>query len=151
MLCFILSVVQAAEADKSTTAKQTTAKEPSPLDIIKNATEKSTVPLQKKFFYDSKGKTDPMYMPWKYIDESAVTSAGGETGKSVEIEVSSLPESIDKQLTGVVWCTKEPLALIGDKIVREGDEIAHVKILKINKGEVVFLYAGKKFPVKVSS
>jgi len=151
LFCFIFSVIQAAEADKPTTAVQTTAKEASPLDVIKSATEKSTVTFQKKFFYDSKGKADPMYMPWKYIDESGVGPAGTEAGKGIEAEVSSLPESIDKQLTGVVWCSKEPRALIGDKIVREGDEIAHVKVLKINKGEVIFLYAGKKFPVKVSS
>ncbi|MDI6783855.1 MAG: hypothetical protein QME64_07155 [bacterium] len=150
-VCFMFSVIQAAEAVQPTTAVQTTAKEASPLEVIKSATEKSTVTFQKKFFYDSKGKADPMYMPWKYIDESGVGPAGTVTGKGTEAELSSLPESIDKQLAGVVWCAKEPLALIGDKIVREGDEIAHVKVLKINKGEVIFLYAGKKFPVKVSS
>lgn len=146
-LTLIMSLCFAA--DKSTTSKDTTAKEPSPLEIITSATEKSTVTFQKKFIYDSKGKSDPMLMPWKFIDESA-TSSSGESGK-VMVEPEVLPEGIDKQLTGVVWCAKEPLALIGDKIVREGDEIAHVKILKINKGEVIFLYAGKKFPVKVSS
>ena len=136
-------------ADKPATSTETTAKAPSPLDIITSATEKSTVTFQKKFFYDSKGKADPMLMPWKYIDESAAPTGTG-AGKGDQ-DISSLPESIDKQLSGVVWCPKEPLALIGDKIVREGDEIAHVKVLKINKGEVIFLYAGKKFPVKVSS
>lgn len=144
-LVISIGIVQAA--DKPTTSAQTTAiKEKSPLDIIKSATGKNTVTFQKKFFYDSKGKQDPMYMPWKYISESA----GPSTRTNGEIDVL-LPESIDKQLSGIVWSAREPLALIGDKIVREGDEIAHAKILKINKGEVIFLYSGKKFPVKVNS
>jgi hypothetical protein len=141
-----LCLVQAA--DNPTTSSQTTAvKEKSPLDIINTATEKSTVTFQKKFFYDSKGKQDPLLMPWKYINES-----GGGTGVKVGVDgVVTLPEDIDKQLMGVVWSAHDPVALIGDRIVREGDEIAHVKVLKINKGEVIFLYSGKKFPVKVSS
>ena len=151
MCGFIISIVPAADKTqtKQTTSTQTTTKEASPLDIIKNATEKNTITFQKKFFYDSKGKSDPMFMPWRFINES---SGSTETGRDItEQEISSLPDGIDKQLTGVVWSMYKPTALIGDKIVREGDEIAHVKVLKINKGEVIFLYAGKKFPVKVNS
>jgi hypothetical protein len=142
-----VGLVQAA--DKPTTSTQTTAvKEKSPLEVINSATEKNTITFQKKFFYDSKGKQDPMLMPWKYVNESA---GSGNAGKGIDGIETTLPEDIDKQLSGIVWSTHEPLALIGDRIVREGDEIAHAKVLKINKGEVIFLYSGKKFPVKVSS
>jgi hypothetical protein len=147
-LALSVGIVQAV--DKPTTSTQTTAvNEKSPVDIINNATEKNTVSFQKKFFYDSKGKQDPMLMPWKYINESASTGNAEDKG-AMGGEVT-LPEDIDKQLMGVVWSAHDPLALIGDRIVREGDEIAHVKVLKINKGEVIFLYSGKKFPVKVSN
>ncbi|MCX7919233.1 MAG: hypothetical protein N3A72_06430 [bacterium] len=153
LICFFsISVVSFSfSADKSASSKDTTAKEPSPLEIIASATEKSTVTFQKKHIYDSKGKDDPMLMPWKFIEESGTPSSSGVKGgvKGTDLEPATLPEEIERQVTGIVWCPKEPLALIGDKIVREGDEVAHAKILKINKGEVIFLYAGKKFPVKV--
>lgn len=148
ILVLPLGLVQAA--DKAAMSTDTTAvKEKSPLDIIDTATEKSTVTFQKKYFYDSKGKQDPMLMPWKYMKESgegAASDIKDSNGDGV-----TLPENIDKQLSGVVWSAHDPVALIGDRIVREGDEIAHAKVLKINKGEVIFLYSGKKFPVKVSS
>jgi hypothetical protein len=147
ILSFVVSAALVQAADKPTTSTQTTAiKEKSPIDVINNATEKNTITFQKKFFYDSKGKQDPMLMPWKYTNESGSTDDKGPAGPD-----TTLPNDIDKQLSGVVWSDREPLALIGDRIVREGDEIAHVKVLKINKGEVIFLYSGKKFPVKVSS
>jgi hypothetical protein len=147
LVSFTVSVGLVQAADNPTASTQTTAvKEKSPLDVINSATEKNTVTFQKKFFYDSKGKQDPMLMPWKYTNESGSTDDKGPVGPD-----TTLPNDIDKQLSGVVWSDREPLALIGDRIIREGDEIAHVKVLKINKGEVIFLYSGKKFPVKVSS
>ncbi|MFB3897836.1 MAG: hypothetical protein ACE14V_16215, partial [bacterium] len=134
LVSFVVSVGLVQAADKSTTSTQTTAvKEKSPLEVINSATEKSTITFQKKYFYDSKGKQDPMLMPWKYINESG--GAAGTGDKGVAEGGLTLPDEIDKQLSGIVWSEHDPLALIGDRIVREGDEIAHAKILKINKGE----------------
>ena len=40
------------------------------------------------------------------------------------------------QLKGIVWDAKNPYALIGDKVVAEGDYLDNKKILKINKDSI---------------
>lgn len=147
-----IGLVSAAEKVQSPPSKkeQSAVKEKEPTAgesmINLEAGQKGLQTLEKKYYYDSKGKADPMNMPWLYESKSSVPAGT----KEIPELVTSLPDSIQKQVTGVVWSEREPLALVGDKIVHEGDEIAHAKVVKINQGEVIFLYSGKMFPVKIS-
>lgn len=139
---------KAATEQKKT--EKPTVKEPEPAALIEKAmvSKQATENLQKKYYYDSKGKPDPMYIPWRVQGEVTGKQSGAPGATGVDIV---LPETVGAQVCGVVWSPKDPVALVGDKIVHEGDEITSAKVVKINKGEVIFLYGGKTFPVKVGT
>lgn len=52
-------------------------------------------------------------------------------------------------LKGIVWDKSRPFAIIGYKIVVEGDEIDGKKVIKINKGSVELDDNGKKEIIKL--
>ncbi len=49
------------------------------------------------------------------------------------------------QVSGVIWNSSRNQAIINGAVVDEGDEVAQVKILKINKTRIDFEFSGKKF------
>lgn len=69
------------------------------------------------------------------------------TIRSVEDLFRSLDETlpIKIELKGILWGKRYPLAIINDKVFKEGSEIAEGVILeKINESNVVLNYQGKK-------
>jgi type II secretory pathway component PulC len=108
---------------------------------------------QPKFFYDSKGKPDPMAIPW-YHKELVRSTGPGE--KPVEVQLS-IQESLKGKLTGIVYSETNPAsscALIGEQIVNVGDAVIisqlskSAKVFKINKQDIIIIYEGKTYPVK---
>jgi type II secretory pathway component PulC len=111
-----------------------------------------------EFFYDSKGKPDPMDVPWFHKEFIGNANAGpkNDAPKKVEINVE---ERLTGQVTGIVYSEIKPedsLALIGIQIVKIGDNVKieqlpkMAKVSKINKQEVILVYEGKTYPVKIS-
>ncbi|MDO9464598.1 MAG: hypothetical protein Q7J67_04800 [bacterium] len=47
-------------------------------------------------------------------------------------------------LKGIAWKGKTPMALIGDKIVKEGDIVGEYKVISIQKNRVVLTKDGKE-------
>jgi len=52
-------------------------------------------------------------------------------------------------LKGIAWDETEPLALINDLIVKEGDIIQEAKIVKIDFDQVAIRYHSKRFVIKL--
>ena len=106
-----------------------------------------------KFFYDSKGKADPMAVPWFHKE---LVKSPGPGEKPVDVQMS-IEESLKGKLTGIVYSETNPAsscALIGDQIVNVGDTVIisqlskSAKVFKINKQDIILIFEGKMYPVK---
>lgn len=53
------------------------------------------------------------------------------------------------ELRGIIWDSRRPFALIGDRVIVEGDSIDGKKVLKINKDSVVLDNRGKEEVLKL--
>ena len=52
-------------------------------------------------------------------------------------------------LKGITWDSAKPFAIIGNKVVMEGDSIDGKKVIKINKDSVVLEEAGRQIILKL--
>ena len=69
---------------------------------------------------------------------------------SVKKKEKSLPVQPPKLvLKGIAWDETEPLALINDLVVKEGDAIQGARIVKIDFDRVAVRYRSKKFVIKL--
>ncbi len=81
---------------------------------------------ERSFRYEAKGNRDP-FVPLVSETGSYVSDAYGISGIK------------DIRLEGIVWDeTKGSIAIINGEIVKEGQEIGSVKVLKIQKDGVIF-------------
>ena len=86
--------------------------------------------LEKMLVYHE-GRRDPFLLP-------------------VKMREKSLPPQPPKLvLKGIAWDKTEPLALINDLVVKEGDTIEGARILKIDFDRVTVRYRSKKFTFKL--
>jgi len=70
----------------------------------------------------------------------------------VKAKKKSLPVEPPKLvLKGIAWDETEPLALINDLVVKEGDTIQGARIVKIDFDRVAVLYGSKKFVIELMS
>jgi len=90
---------------------------------------KEIIELQKEKASEQYGR-DPFF-------PSAEVSEGKE-GQMKGHHIASLA------LKGVAWKGQTPMALIGDKIVKEGDMVGEYKVISIQKNRVVLTKDGKK-------
>lgn len=89
------------------------------------------------FVYDSKGKKDP-FVPLvteegRYLfRENAPTSVG------------------DIALEGIIWDSKgESFAIVNDVIMKEGDRIGNIQVLKVEPAKVTFLRGNDEFTIEL--
>ena len=69
---------------------------------------------------------------------------------SVKKKEKSLPVQPPKLvLKGIAWDKTEPLALINDLVIKEGDTIQGARIVKIDFDRVAIRYRSKKFVIKL--
>jgi len=90
--------------------------------------------MDKMFIYQE-SRRDP-FLP-------AVKKEEKEVKKSLPIEPPKLV------LKGIAWDETEPLALINDLVVKEGDTIQGARIVKIDFDQVAVWYVSKKFVIKL--
>ena len=86
--------------------------------------------LDKMLVYH-KARRDPFLLPVKTKEENLP------------------PQPPKLVLKGIAWDKTEPLALINDRVVKEGDTIAGARILKINFNRVVVRYRFRNFTFKL--
>ena len=68
----------------------------------------------------------------------------------VKAKKKSLPVKPPKLvLKGIAWDETEPLALINDLVIKEGDTIQGARIVKIDFDRVAIRYRSKKFVIKL--
>jgi len=81
-----------------------------------------------------KGQRDPLMLPAEKVAKAR---------KTAPIKLPLL------SLKGIAWDETEPLALINDLVVKEGDTIQGAKIVKIDFDRVAVRYGSKKFVIKL--
>jgi len=92
------------------------------------------------FAYDAKGKRDP-FIP--------LISGSGGGGYASDAYEASAAEDI--RLEGIVWDdVKGSIAIINGEIAKEGDLVGSIKILKINKDNVIFDVSGKNVKIDLN-
>jgi len=101
---------------------------PDNADQLKEKTDIESIRPRVK--YDAAGLRDP----FRRYNESG----------SKEVGQQPLPALV---VTGVVWGTDIPQAIINDKVVRQGDSINDVKIIEINKEGISVVFQGRQYNV----
>lgn len=93
---------------------------------------------EENFEYNAKGKRDPF-----------VPLVSGEGGYMSDAEgISGIK---DVRLEGIVWDEKRgSIAVINGEIVKEGQEIGSVRLLKIQKDGVIFEVEGEAIRVELT-
>ncbi len=92
---------------------------------------------QETFEYDAKGKRDP-FVPLVSGQGVYVSDAYGITNIK------------DIRLEGIVWDgTKGSIAIVNGEIIREGQEIGSVKVIKIERDAVLFDVDGETVKVEL--
>jgi len=89
--------------------------------------------MEKMLVYHGGGR-DPLVIPAK------------KRAEATEPAPIKLPPL---SLKGIVWDESEPLALINDLIVKEGDTIQEARIVKIYFDRVAVRYGSKEFVIKL--
>ncbi len=88
--------------------------------------------------YNAKGKRDP-FVP-------LISESGGYASDAYEASAAE-----DIRLEGIVWDDmKGSIAIINGEIEKEGDSMGSMKILKINKDNVVFEVGGESVKINLN-
>ena len=97
------------------------------------------VSAEEAFKYNAKSKRDP-FIP--LISESGGYASDAYEASAVE----------DIRLEGIVWDeVKGSIAIINGEIVKEGDALGSIKVLKINKDNVVFDVSGESIKIDLNN
>jgi len=106
--------------------------------------EETAFPLSD--WLEKEEKMDKMFVYHKSSRDpflSAVKKKEKDVKKSLPIQPPKLV------LKGIAWDETEPLALINDLVVKEGDTIQEARIVKIDFDQVTVWYVSKKFVIKL--
>lgn len=96
------------------------------------------VSAEEAFKYNPKSKRDP-FIP--LVSESGNYASDAYEASAVE----------DIRLEGIVWDNvKGSIAIINGEIAKEGDTMGAIKILKINKDNVVFDVNGESIKIDLN-
>lgn len=138
---FVLGIIPVKKAVKRVAKRSTTVKV-TPEELKKKA-EETALSLSnwleeqeemKKMLIYHRGARDPLVLPAKKTAEAR---------KPAPIKLPPL------SLKGIAWDETEPLALINDLVVKEGDMIQGARIVKIDFDRVAVRYGSKKFVIKL--
>ena len=141
MWMFVLGIIPVKITVKRV-AKRSTAAKVTPEELRKKAEEtalslshwlKKQEEMEKMLIYH-KGWRDPLVLRAKKTAEAR---------KVTPIKPPSLA------LKGIAWDEAEPLALINDLVVKEGDTIQGARIVKIDFDGIAVRYRSKKFVIKL--
>lgn len=125
-------------------------------DIIRDSESKerpqteedaSKIIVRPNIEYEAEGLRDPFKV---YEEEYKKRKEEVAVGKE-PIQIEPLPSLT---IQGIVWGGSAPLGIINDKVVKVGDTIEGVKIIKIDRDGIKVLYHGREYnlssPAKIS-
>ena len=93
---------------------------------------------EEGFKYNAKGRRDP-FIP-------LISESGGYASDAYEASAAE-----DIRLEGIVWDdVKGSIAIINGEIAKEGDSLGSVKILKIDKDNVIFGVNGESVKIELN-
>lgn len=95
--------------------------------------------VRPRMEYDAEGLKDPFSDPFKGEDKPITTE------KPVAPISAEPPPSFTIQ--GTIWEGKIPLAIVNNKVVKEGDTLEGAKIKTIEKKGITILFKGKEYNV----
>ena len=94
-------------------------------------------------------------VPKKESEIKEVISPVKEVPKPVKGQTSDLSRKIEKEVplpkltvTGVIWNSKRPQAIINQNVVDVGDDIEGVKIMGIRKTAIDVLFQGREITIE---
>ena len=116
------------------------AVEVSPEELRKKAKETA---LSLSNWLEEQEKTDKMLVYHQGPRDPFVPVVRKKVKKSLPVQPPKLV------LKGIAWDETEPLALINDLLVKEGDTIEGARIVKIDFDRVTVQYRSKKFVIKL--
>lgn len=90
------------------------------------------------FQYDSKGRRDPFTPP---VESGKPITDAEITGKLTELK------GIEVQ--GIIWDEKNPMAMIEDEIITEGQNFRGAKVVDIQEHAVVMEFKGEMVTIRV--
>lgn len=93
--------------------------------------------------YSADNFRDPFRAPVIEEEKKAVKPVKRYPGSGPEVKLPPL------KISGVIWGTKIPQAIINNKVVKIGDMIDGVKIINISREEITVSYQSREF--KLSS
>jgi len=112
--------------------------------------------------YDSKGKSDPMEVPWRSGAPLVSKTSPGANGK-VDVKPADLEinvrEVVKSQLTGIVYNESVPSTssvILNGKLVKAGNTIQlkglpeSLKLTRITKNEILVTYQKKSYSIKLN-
>ncbi len=121
-----------AKEGKSTVSVEKQKKEKQKAVILSS----KVAPELKKIISLQKEKASEQYGRDPFFPSSEISE--GKEGQMKGHHIASLA------LKGIAWKGKTPMALIGDKIVKEGDAVGEYKVISIQKNRVVLTKDGKE-------
>ena len=141
MWMFVLGIIPPKKAVRLVARRSTTAKV-TPEELKKKA-EETALSLSRwlekqeqinRMLVYHEGGCDPLVRP----AQKAATAR-----KPAPIKLPPL------SLQGIAWDETQPLALINDLVVKEGDTIQGARIVKIDFDRIAVRYRSKKFVIKL--
>ena len=92
--------------------------------------------IRPKVEYIAKGAKEPFE---DYFSKKKPAAVKGEAAVAPQEPRSPLPSLTVK---GIIWGSSTPCAIINNKVVKQGDSIEEVEIIKIEKESIEVLYRG---------
>ena len=141
MWTFVLGIIPVKKTVRRV-AKRSTSVKVTPEELKKKAEEtvlslstwlKKQEEINRMLVYHQGGR-DPLMPP---------------TEKAAKVRKPAPTKLPPLSLKGIAWDETQPLALINDLVLKEGDTIQGAKIVKIDFDRVQVLYSSKKFLIKL--
>lgn len=136
---WVLGIVPLKKTVRELTERPVTV-QVSPEELTRKAGETA---LSLSHWLEKREKIDKMLVYHQGRRDPLLLSVKKKVKKSVPVQ---LPKLV---LKGIAWDETQPLALINNLVIKEGDAIQGAKIVKIDFDQVVVRYGSKKFVFKL--
>ena len=92
----------------------------------------------------------PVFIEGRKVEESAIRQDWARDPFSSATSVSASAGLEGLVLNGIMWDSKNPLAIINSEVVKVGDELHGMKVAEITEKSVVLEYEGKEYTLDLN-
>lgn len=98
--------------------------------------------IRPKIEYVTEGTKEPFLDYFTKNEPAAPTQAEAAAQAAKKEQLKPKPALPDLAVQGIIWGGNVPCAIINNKVVKEGESIDGVKLIKIEKENIEVLYQG---------